>query len=104
MPTPTEQEPDTIDLDYFYAHFSTSFGIAFLKDEPTDNIKPIPPSQKHSNCHIKTTHTKIAAHFFRAPKSTSIATCLCNKYHTQFITKNNSIYQSATIFSQVSTS
>src|ERR1041384_1996672 len=103
MPSLTQQEPDTIDLDYFYAYFSTSFGIAFLEDESTDNIKLIPPSQEPTVCHIKTTRTTKATHFFRAPKSTSTITCLCNKYHTQFIAKNNPTYQLASIFSQVST-
>ncbi|CAG8851950.1 26719_t:CDS:2 [Gigaspora margarita] len=50
MPTLTKLEPDSLDLNYFYAYFSTSFGITFLENELINkNIKPI-PANKESTC------------------------------------------------------
>ena len=101
MPTLTQQDPDTADLDYFYIHHAQSFGIALFEDEQEDNLKAIPPNQEPTTCHTRTTRTNKATHFFRAPSTTSVVTCLCRKYHTKFISVQNNIYQPHKEFTQI---
>src|SRR5260364_474848 len=101
MPTLTQQVPDTANLDYFYTHHAQSFSIALFEDEQEDNLKAIPPNQEPTTCHTRTTRTNKATHFFRAPSTTSVITCLCRKYHTKFISVQNNIYQPHKEFTQI---
>src|SRR5260364_97844 len=101
MPTLTQQVPDTANLDYFYTHHAQSFGIALFEDEQEDNLKAIPPNQEPTTCHTRTTRTNKATHFFRAPSTTLVVTCLCRKYHTKFISVQNNIYQPYKEFTQI---
>jgi len=101
MPTLTQQEPDTADLDFFYIHHAQSFGIALFEDEQENNLKAIPPNQEPTTCHTRTTRTNKATHFFRAPSTTSVVTCLCRKYHTKFISIQNNTYQPHKEFTQI---
>ena len=101
MPTLTQQEPDTADLDFFYIHHAQSFGIALFEDEQENNLKAIPPNQEPTTCHTRTTRTNKATHFFRAPSTTSVVTCLCRKYHTKFISIQNNTYQPYKEFIQI---
>ena len=101
MPTLIDKDPDTADLDYFFTYFKDSFGLAFFEDEKDNNIKPIPPKQAPTTCFIKSTRSNKATHFFCAPSSTALVTCLCGKYHTQFISQTKTTYQHATNFTSI---
>ena len=64
MPTLTNQEPDTADLDYFYQNFSNSFGIVLHKEESGNNACPIPPKVKPTSCLTKNLRSNKITHFF----------------------------------------
>ena len=89
MPTLTNQELDTADLDYFYQNFSNSFGIALYKDESGNNAHPILLKVKPTSCLTKNLRSNKITHFFQASYSTSVITCLCGKCHTKFISLTN---------------
>jgi hypothetical protein len=101
MPTLSSQEPDTADLDFFYQNFSNSFGIALYEEENGNNARPIPPKVKPTTCLIKNLRNNKITHFFQAPTSTSVITCLCGKYHTKFISTTNTNHIQATEFTTV---
>jgi len=98
MPTLTHQEPDTADLDYFYQNFSDSFGIALYEEEQGNKAHPIPPKIQPTSCLTKNLRSHKITHFFQAPSSTSVITCLCGKYHTKFISPTNTNHIQATDF------
>ena len=64
MPTPINQDPDTSNLDFFYANYTNSFGIGFYENSP-NKPKPIPPSIEPTQCITKSLRgsTK-TTHFF----------------------------------------
>jgi hypothetical protein len=92
MPTLTSATPDSLDLDYFLTKYPTSFGIAFNEETPTIT-HPIPAKNKPLDCFTKSlrSNTKIT-HFIKAPPTTAINFCLCNKYHVKFVAENNKLY------------
>ena len=94
MPTLTHTTADTIDLDTFYNQFPNRFGIWIHENNP-NTAKPTPSSVKPTTCfiHLRSGGDK-ATHFFKAPTSTSIVTCICKKFHTHFISNNNDTYTS----------
>ena len=96
MPTLTNQEPDTADLDYFYLNFPNSFGIALYEEESGNNARPIPPKVKPTTCLTKNLRSNKITHFFQAPSSTSVITCFCSKYHTKFTSPTNTNHIQAT--------
>jgi hypothetical protein len=96
MPTLIQQEPDTADLDYFYQNFPNSFGIALYEEENGNDARPIPPKIKPTSCLTKILRSNKITHFFQAPTSTSVITCLCGKYHTKFISTSNTNHIQAT--------
>jgi len=98
MPTLSNQEPDTADLDYFYQNFSNSFGIALYEEENNNKARPIPPKVKPTTCLTKNLRSNKITYFFQAPISTSVITCLCSKYYTKFISTSNTNYTQATEF------
>lgn len=92
MPTLTNQEPDTLDLDHFYQNNSGTYGIAIYEDKP-ETAKAIPKSFRPTACFNKDfRNSQKVTHFFPAPLSTAIITCLCKKFHTKFIAKDDKIY------------
>ena len=96
MPTLTTIDPDTIDLDYFYNTYHNSFSIRIYED--SSNIpRPILSNKKPTEC-LSTELRKVTktCHYFEAPVTTSIIKCLCNKYHTHFISKENKTYKKPT--------
>ena len=92
MPTLTSQEPDTLDLDHFYQNNAGTYGVAIYEDKP-EIAKAIPKSFRPTACFNKDfrNYQKVT-HFLPAPLSTAIITCLCKKYHTKFIAKDDKIY------------
>ncbi|CAG8740833.1 12984_t:CDS:1, partial [Gigaspora margarita] len=62
MPTLTQQDPDTANLNYFYIYYAQSFGIALSEDKQEDNLKAIPPNQEPTTCYTRTTRTNKATH------------------------------------------
>src|SRR6185295_8413122 len=101
MPTLSNQEPDTADLDYFYQNFSDSFGIALYEEENNNKARPIPPKVKPTTCLTKNLRSNKITHFFQAPIFISVITCLCGKYHTNFISPTNTNYTQATEFTTI---
>jgi hypothetical protein len=98
MPTLSQQEPDTADLDYFYQNFSNSFGIALYEEDNNNKARPIPSKVQPTSCLTKNLRSNKITHFFKAPTSTSLITCLCGKYHTKFISTSNTNYTQTTEF------
>ena len=96
MPTLTNQELNTADLDYFYQNFPNSFGIALYEEESGNNARPIPPKVKPTACLTKNLRSNKITHFFQAPSSISVITCLCGKYHTKFTSPTNTNHIQAT--------
>jgi len=89
MPTLTSTEPDTINLDFFYTKYPSSFGVAFLEESSTIP-HPIPAKTTPLACITKILRSdNKVTHFIKAPPTTATAFCLCNKYHTKFITTSN---------------
>ena len=89
MPTLTSTEPDTINIDFFYTKYSSSFSIAFNEESSTTPhlilAKSIPLA-----CITKILQSdNKVIHFIKAPPTTATAFCLYNKYHTKFITTSN---------------
>ena len=91
MPTLIHTTADTIDLDTFYNQFPNRFGIWIHENNP-NTAKPIPSNVKPTNCFVHLRSGDKATHFFKAPTSTSVVTCLCKKFHTHFISNNNNTY------------
>ena len=95
MPTLTTQEPDTLDLDFFYKNVTETYGtysVAIYEDNPLI-VKPIPKNFRPTNCFDTNLRSvKKATHFFPVPLSTAIVACICKKYHTKFIAENDKIY------------
>src|ERR1041384_1731010 len=94
MPTTNHSQPDTIDLDAFYAQYPSRFGIWIYDDKPHTS-RPIPASVKPTQCfiHLRNSSDK-ATHFFKAPASTAKVACFCKKFHTHFILLTNTIHTS----------
>ena len=92
MPTLTSQEPDTLDLDHFYQNNAGTYGVAIYEDKP-EIAKAIPKSFRPTACFNKDfrNYQKVT-HFLPVSLSTAIITCLCKKYHTKFIAKDDKIY------------
>ena len=92
MPTITTIDPDTLDLDHFYSNYANSYRIAFDEENPS-NTRPIPANFRPMDCITKALHgnTK-TTHFIKAPSTTAITFCLCDKYHTNFITSSKTIF------------
>ena len=91
MPTLTTIDPDTLDLDHFYSNYANSYRIAFDEENPS-NTRPIPANFRLMDCITKALHgnTK-TTHFIKAPSTTAITFCLCDKYHTNFIISSKTI-------------
>ena len=94
MPTLSTIDADTLNLDHFYTNYPNSYGVAFDEENPS-NTCSIPASLKPIDCITKTLHsnTKIT-HFIKAPSTTAIVFCLCDKYYTNFISSDNSTLNS----------
>src|ERR1043165_3736431 len=93
MPTLATIAPDTIDLDYFYQKCLKSFGIG-IHEDAANTLRPISPNKQPSNCSITELRGSTKSnHYFKAPKSSSIVTCFCGKYHTHFISTTNQTYK-----------
>jgi len=53
MPTLSQQEPDTTDLDYFYQNFANSFGITLYEEGNNSKARPIPAKLQPTFCLTK---------------------------------------------------
>ena len=92
MPTLTSTKLDTINLDFFYTKYPSSFGIAFNKENPTITHL-ISAKSTLLACFTKALcGINKNTHFIKAPPTTATTFCLCNKYHTKFIITNNKLY------------
>src|SRR2546429_6317729 len=95
MSTLASEIPDTLDLDYFYKKCSDTFGVAFYEEDPK-NITPIPSKSKPITCLTKTLRSNTKSmHFLFAPKTSAITQCLCGIYHTNFISADNTEYNTS---------
>ena len=92
MPTLTSIKLDTININFFYTKYPSSFGIAFNEENLTIT-HPIPAKSTPLACFTKALHgINKNTHFIKAPPTTATTFCLCNKYYTKFITTNNKLY------------
>ena len=100
MPTQTSVEPDTTDLDIFFMQYPNRYGIFIHEDNP-NTARPSPPEIKPTSCISKNYlgNSNKATHFFPAPSTNQTITCLCNQYHTKFISNKSTIYQPNQILS-----
>ncbi|CAG8656105.1 24868_t:CDS:2, partial [Gigaspora rosea] len=92
--------PDTLDLDFFYKNVSRTYktyGVAIYEDNPLI-VKPIQKNFHPTTCfdtNLRSIKNAKLIHFFPAPLSTAIVSCICKKYHTKFIAENNKTYNSS---------
>ncbi|CAG8622969.1 8748_t:CDS:1 [Gigaspora rosea] len=99
MPTLTSQAPDTLDFDFFYKNVSETYEcyeVAIYEDNPLI-VKPIQKNFYPTTCfdtNFRFIKNAKATHFFPAPLSTAIVSCICKKYHTKFIAENDKTYNS----------
>src|SRR6185437_389631 len=92
MPTTTDNEPDTTDLDTFFMQCPNRFGV-FIHENSPNTTRPTPSNLKPTACFTKNLRSnQIATHFFQAPTMTATIRCLCNKFHTKFISTENTTY------------
>jgi len=79
MPTLITDEPDSHDLDYYYNKYPDRFGIG-TKDTDPLTLCILPKDVNPTNC-----EPNKQQHYFKMLFQPILATCLCNKYHTNFI-------------------
>ena len=92
MPTTIDKEPDTIDLDIFFMQCPNHFGVFIYVNSP-NTTRPTSFNTKPTACFTKNLRSnQIAIHFFQAPTMTATIRCLCNKFHTKFISTENTTY------------
>src|ERR1043165_355185 len=93
MPTLSTTAADTIDLDYFYQKCPKSFSIGIYEDAPLTSC-PIPANKQPNNCITTELRGSVkSSHYFKAPESSSVIACFCEKYHTHFISTTNQTYK-----------
>src|SRR5260363_94590 len=100
MATQISTEPDKTDLDTFFMQYPNRYGIFIHEDNP-NTARPTPSNIKPTSYISKDylENTNKATHFFPAPSTNQTITCLCNQYHTKFISNENTIYQPNQILS-----
>ena len=82
MPTLITEEPDTYDLDYYYNKYPDRFGIGTKETDPL-TLCILPKDVNPLNCEANKQH-----HYFKMPTQPALTTCLCRKFHTNFISKH----------------
>ena len=82
MPSVTNVEPDSFDLDHFLSKCNNSFG-AVTHDRNCRSLKFLPPNINPTSC-----DSGEGFHFFAKPIAPTITTCLCKKYHTYFASQH----------------
>src|SRR6201988_3340899 len=91
MPTLSDTLPDIVNLDAFFSQYPNRFGIWVYDKKPLTG-RPTPSNLKPTQCFTHIRKNEKATHFFKAPNTIAEVFCLCNKYHTQFISANNTTY------------
>src|SRR5205085_10103146 len=95
IPTLVSETPDTLDLDYFYKKCPDTFGVAFYEEDPK-NVTPILSKSKLITCLTKTLRSNTKSmHFLFAPKTSAITQYLCGIYYTNFISADNTEYNTS---------
>ncbi|CAG8444043.1 6056_t:CDS:1, partial [Scutellospora calospora] len=91
IPTLTIINLNTLNLDYFYTKYANSYKIAF-DEKNLSNTQPISANIRPIDCITKALHRNSKTTYFIKASSTSIISfCLCDKYHTNFITISKTV-------------
>ena len=88
MPSVTNVEPDSFDLDHFLSKYNNSFS-AVTHDRNCRSLKFLLPNINPTSC-----DSGEGFHFFAKPIAPTITTCLCKKYHTYFASQHLSVTSS----------
>ena len=89
MPSITNVEPDSFDLDNYLSKYSNRFS-SITHDNNTRTLKVLPINFNPTTCDLQN-----GFHFFAKPTEPTITTCLCNKYHTYFASQHITIQLSS---------
>ena len=83
MPTLTNTEPDSYNIDYFYSKYKDcySVGMSELKEE---TLRVLSARIQPTICEVNNLKKQ---YYFKVLIQLQIATCLCNKYHTSFTSR-----------------
>ena len=82
MPTLTTIEPDSYDMDYYNSKYRDRHGLG-MNEDTSKSFCVLPPDINPNKCES----LKKKQHYFKVPIQPTIGTCLCDQYHTNFISR-----------------
>lgn len=95
MPTLTSTEPDSYDLDYYYSKYKNQPRYGFgMSEAKTTSLRVLPPDVEPTICE---TNSGKKLHYFHIPLQPKLATCLCQKFHTNFTSRYYQITHKTTL-------
>ena len=81
MPTLINEDPDSYDIDYYYDKYKDRHGVGMIEGKP-QSLRVLPADVDPTNCDASKKH-----YYFKVPLQPTIATCLCEAYHTSFTSR-----------------
>ena len=89
MPSISNVEPDSFDLDNYLTKYGNTFG-SVTHDNNIRTLKVLPINFNPVTCDLQN-----GFHFFAKPIAPIITTCICKKYHTYFASQHITISTSS---------
>ncbi|CAG8566903.1 5128_t:CDS:2, partial [Scutellospora calospora] len=83
MLTLITEESDSYNIDYYYSKYRDHYGIG-MSEVKIETLRVLSANINSVVCDASSTKKH---HYFKIPTQPQLATCLCDKYHTNFISQ-----------------